>query len=362
MPGHNPKLLVLGQLNHIHVIHMSYALAERGFDVVIAGQSREGFGEIPEPEHGVELIELPSASGRTIRGISSQVRAVRRVIRAVRPDVVFGHWLCGYAAFAAVAGARPLASMAWGSDVLLANRFQRLANKIALRRSALAVGDSQNLCSAMAALGGDPASIVNITWGVDMERFSPAPDRAAIRVALGLPEGRLVLSPRSLLPVYNPEVVLAAFELVAERVPDAHFVMLSLYDGAHDLGPFAHHDRMHVVGHVPYEQMPDYLRAADVSVSIPSSDGSPRTVWEAMACGSPVVLSDLPWVYGELDPATEAVVVPIDAKAVADAVVGLLEDPVGAAAMAARARALTAEKHDVRLEMDRLATLMHALV
>jgi glycosyltransferase involved in cell wall biosynthesis len=81
-----------------------------------------------------------------------------------------------------------------------------------------------------------------------------------------------------------------------------------------------------------------------------------------MACGSPVVVSDLPWVHGELDPATEVVVVPIDAKAVADAVVGLLEDPVGAAAIAARARALTAERHDVRLEMDRLATLIHALV
>ena len=362
MPDRNPRLLVLGQLNHIHVIHMSYALAERGFDVVIAGQSREGFGEIPEPEHGVRLIELPSASGRTLRGIASQIRAVRKVIREVKPDIVQAHWLCGYAAFAAIAGARPLVSMAWGSDVLRANRAQRIANRIALRRSVLAVGDSQGLCDAMEALGAAPSMIANITWGVDIDRFSPATDRAAVRSQLGLPEGPLVLSPRSLLPVYNPDVVLKAFGLVADRVPDAQFVMLSLYDGAHDLGPLPHPDRMHIVGHVPYERMPDYLRAAEVSVSIPSSDGSPRSVWEAMACGSAVVLSDLPWLRGEVDPTSEAVVVPIDAEAVADAVVGLLEDPDRAATMSANARALAVQRRDVRVEMDRLASLIHDAV
>jgi hypothetical protein len=36
------------------------------------------------------------------------------------------------------------------------------------------------------------------------------------------------------------------------------------------------------------------LPGAGGLLSIPSSDSSPRSVWEAMACGCPVVLPDLP--------------------------------------------------------------------
>jgi glycosyltransferase involved in cell wall biosynthesis len=50
-----------------------------------------------------------------------------------------------------------------------------------------------------------------------------------------------------------------------------------------------------MLGSVPAERMPDVYRAADVVASIPSSDSSPRSVWEALACGSSVVVSDLPW-------------------------------------------------------------------
>ncbi len=46
-----------------------------------------------------------------------------------------------------------------------------------------------------------------------------------------------------------------------------------------------------------------YYRAADVAVSIPTSDGTPKSVQEALACGAVPVLSDLPslheWVQHE---------------------------------------------------------------
>jgi glycosyltransferase involved in cell wall biosynthesis len=40
--------------------------------------------------------------------------------------------------------------------------------------------------------------------------------------------------------------------------------------------------------------MPDYYRLADVTVSIPSSDGTPMSVLESMACGTPVLVSNIP--------------------------------------------------------------------
>lgn len=353
---------MLGQINHLHVAHMANELSQRGLEVTIAGMRRPGYGTQPTVLPDIDVVELPLASGSTPIGIASQVRAIHRLLRDRRPDVVQAHWLCGYGAFAAIAGARPLVTVAWGSDVLRASRVQRLANRIALRRSALATGDSVELCEAMIALGAPPEKVAHITWGVDLERFTPGVDRAALRRRLGFPDGRIVLSPRSLQPIYNPKVIVEAFSQVAARTPDVHLVMLSLYEGQHDLGVLPVPDRIHIVGHVPYDAMPDYLRAADVCVSVPSSDGSPRTVWESMACGTPVVLSDLAWVDLELDRATDALVVPIDPAAIADAVSRLLDHPAEAAAMAASARARAVATRDVRSEMDRLAALIRGVV
>ena len=44
-----------------------------------------------------------------------------------------------------------------------------------------------------------------------------------------------------------------------------------------------------------------YYADADVCVSIPSSDSSPFSVYEAMATKTPVIVSDLPWVSENFD-------------------------------------------------------------
>jgi glycosyltransferase involved in cell wall biosynthesis len=72
--------------------------------------------------------------------------------------------------------------------------------------------------------------------------------------------------------------------------------------------------------------MPDVYRAADVVVSIPSSDSSPRSVWEALACGASVVVSDLPWAREELVDGKQALLTKLDPIAVAGAIDRALDD------------------------------------
>ena len=70
-----------------------------------------------------------------------------------------------------------------------------------------------------------------------------------------------------------------------------------------------------------------YRRAA-VAVSVPSSDGTPQSVLEAMACGAVPVLSDLPSLREWVDDGREAFLVPAgDSAAVASAISRLLTEP-----------------------------------
>ncbi len=358
------RLLMLGSVNHPHVEHLALAMRDRGFDVVVAGDTVPGLPRSVLEGAGVRLRAAPPVARRSPRGAAGHVRWIRRLLREERPDVVHAHWLCGFAAFAAVAGARPLVSMAWGSDVYRAHGLRTLANRVALRRSTIAMADSRDLLEALGPLGAQPGRRVLVNWGVDLARFAPAAadERAALRERLGLGPGPVILSMRSLMPIYNPRLLLAAWERVGAAHPDAQLVLKHMGVVTTTVGELPHPERVHVVGHVPYERMADYYRAADVAVSIASSDSAPRSVFEAMACGTPCVLSDLPWVHEQIADGREALVVPIETAAVAAALERLLDDPAAARAMGMRGRALTERHHDEGAQMDRLAATYRGLL
>ena len=57
--------------------------------------------------------------------------------------------------------------------------------------------------------------------------------------------------------------------------------------------------------------MPFYATDADVVLSVLSSDSSPRSVYESMACGTPVNVTELPWYHGKFEKAIDLLKVPI---------------------------------------------------
>src|SRR3954451_4217618 len=188
-----PTLLMIGSMNHPHVEHLALAMRERGFDVLVAGDAVASLPPSILPGEGVRTFPAPRLKRGGARGAAAHVRWIRGLLREQRPDPVHAHWLCGFACFAALAGAEPLVAMAWGSDVFRAGRVKRVANRVALRRSALAMADSRALMEAMVDLGAAEPSVMVMSWGVDLDHFRPAVNgRHAVRTALGLPEGRMI--------------------------------------------------------------------------------------------------------------------------------------------------------------------------
>jgi glycosyltransferase involved in cell wall biosynthesis len=94
---------------------------------------------------------------------------------------------------------------------------------------------------------------------------------------------------------------------------------------------------VHFLGHV--SAVGDFLAAGDVFVFPSLYEGMPGAVIEAMAMGLPIVASDIPSVREVVEPGTNALLVdPTDDRALAGAIVALLDDPERRRAFGAESR------------------------
>jgi glycosyltransferase involved in cell wall biosynthesis len=226
---------------------------------------------------------------------------------------------------------------AWGSDVYLTDEADVGADATLV--------NSEHMRRTLIARGAAPERLHLVDLGVDLERFRPAPDA---------PASPVILSPRAPTPLYNLDVVVAGFELLRERVPDATLVL------AHGDLPLPDELRLpagaRALRDVPHEDMPGLLRAATAVVSIPSSDGSPNCIWEALAGGVPVVASDLPQLRERLGDDIVRFIVPTR-DALSAALHDLVTQPAVHARVAAAGRAWARANVDAREQLARLAAV-----
>jgi glycosyltransferase involved in cell wall biosynthesis len=357
------RVLVAGWLNSPHVASWAEAVVAAGHEVGVAGRVVRGWPELelPVPAHRLETFWPPPLRGLRM---SSELG---RVAAAFEPDVVHAHYLPEYGWMAAREGLGPLVCSAWGSDVLTGGWVNLRRSRRALDAAELVLADSDHLAQETRALAGRDVQVEVVRWGLDLERFAPGEQRAA-REVLGLPlEGQLVAGIRGLKPIYNPELLLEAFARARASHPEARLLLKhpqnevppAVRDAIQRLGLA---DAVTILGSVPAEGLPDVYRAADVVVSITSSDSSPRSVWEALACGRPVVVSDLPWARDELVADEEAVLTPLDAEAVAEAIARVLDDDALFRRLGANGRALAVAELDPAVCSARIDALYRAVV
>ncbi len=152
--------------------------------------------------------------------------------------------------------------------------------------------------------------------GVDLARFR-AGDRSRARESLGIAARKVVLCPRGLGGYLNSDVILEAAALVAARIPGALFLFVSGVGQTTELEK--HRERARALGiadmcrwegQAPWEAMPAYYHAAEVMVSISSRDSLPTCMLEAMACGVPVIMGDIPPVREWVDDGVTGFLVP----------------------------------------------------
>jgi glycosyltransferase involved in cell wall biosynthesis len=243
---------------------------------------------------------------------------LKRVINEVNPDVIQTGPLQTAAFLAALTGFEPLISMSWGYDLLInaeRNAAYRWVTRFTLNHSAVMVGDCDTIRQKAISFGMDDDHIVTFPWGVEIEHFSPkeypVPGRKSpLRERYGWDDDTFVLlSTRAWEPIYGVEVIARAFTNVAKERPDIRLLMLGNGSQAGLLRKIFSqagvHDQVHFPGQVGSADLPNYYRTADLYVSASHSDGSSISLLEAMACGCPVLVSDIPGNREWVDPGVQ---------------------------------------------------------
>ncbi len=223
----------------------------------------------------------------------------KEALRRIHPDVVHAGPLQKSALLVALAGCHPLVSMSWGSDLLMDARrgIGRWGAKLTLNRSDVLLCDCQAVKQRAQALGMSPERIVIFPWGVNLSHFNPQ-GSAEARRKLGWGLDFVLLSARMWEPIYGVDLLVKAFIQAAQRLPKLRLIMLGdgsqrtlIYDLLADAGL---KDRVHFAGMVANASLPDYYRSADLYISASHSDGSSVSLLEAMACGLPSLVSNIP--------------------------------------------------------------------
>jgi len=345
-----------------------------------------------------EIEQVQWAGGRGPARLSDGPRLlfdIKRVIRRVKPDLIQAGPLQRAAFLAALTGFRPILSMSWGYDLLVdANRNAawRWATRFTLKHSAVLLGDCQTIRQLAIAHGMPDERIVTFPWGIDLDHFYPAPLRAkpptvssgtehrsvgvrrkarswGVRSAAqaGQQSRFVILSTRGWEPIYGVELIARAFVTAARQCPELQLIMLGNGSQAPLLRRiFAKgnvEEQVVFPGQVKFAELPRYYQVADLYVSASHSDGSSISLLEAMACGRPVLVSDIPgnreWVPplppGGIEGGQVGWLFPDgDADALAQAILHAVEQRDHLPEMGRRARALAEQRADWKQNFPRL--------
>ena len=117
------------------------------------------------------------------------------------------------------------------------------------------------------------------------------------------------------------------------------------------------------VGRIPHAELPHYLTASQVYLTVPSVDATAVSLLEAMATATAIVCSDLPSATEWIEEGVSGrVVAPRDLEGLSRATLDLLGDPAARAAFGARTLELVRARADHHRNMARVAEIYRQLI
>jgi glycosyltransferase involved in cell wall biosynthesis len=281
---------------HDHRFLSALAGTEHEVFYVRLQRGRRQTEDRPVPER-IHQVQWAGGSGEfRWRDLPRLAGDFRRLAGEIRPDIVHAGPIQTCGLVATLAGAQPRLIMSWGFDLMQdvdRNAWWRWATRFVLRRAAYFTSDCQATRDRAVACGMDPQRTIVFPWGVDLEYFQPVAGDTGTRAY-----GFTLFCNRSWEPRYGVDVLARAFVKVARQREDVSLLMLGGGSQAAAIRKIFENggvsDRVTFAGQVSQTDLPRHYHMADLYISPSHVDGSSVSLMEALACGLPCLVSDIP--------------------------------------------------------------------
>lgn len=307
-------------------------LLDEGYQGVTVVQSEGYFGamlnRVKSSSH--KLFQL-----NKIFSVKYFAKQIQQLVKDNGIEVIHAHSLYfGYLASFLPRGI-PVIFTPMGSDIILHaqdNFLYRHMAKRAFSRADIVTGDSKLLQSQGYKVGASRKKNFIIQNGVDTNIFYPRD--SGIKPKYGVSDDEVLLfSPRAITPNYNIDTIIESLALMRDDGRDVKCLFSFAFGGEYYdslkrlVKKLELDDHVIWLGRLSYEEMADHYNGADIILSVPTSDSSPKSVYEAMFCRKPVIVSDIPWSSEILSDSDCIRVAPKSSSCLSKAVVSILDDP-----------------------------------
>ncbi|MFN8414038.1 MAG: glycosyltransferase family 4 protein [Anaerolineales bacterium] len=228
----------------------------------------------------------------------------KRLVKEIKPDLIHAGPIQTCAFIAILSGFRPILTISWGFDLMddvHRNNWWEWVTRYTLKRSTFFTSDANVTKDKAIAYGMNPEKTIVFPWGVDLEHFRMQNTEGKMK------EGFVLFCNRSWETRYGVDVLARAFVKVAQQRDDVRLILL----GGGSQGPSIRkilqsggvEEYVTFGGQISQTDLPRWYHMADLYISPSHVDGSSVSLMEALACGLPCLVSDIPankeWVFDD---------------------------------------------------------------
>lgn len=307
----------------VHLLHVFMEEQHTYIDAKSESVMRES-SRIQARVASFQKLELKGRGMLKYFRLASMVRAA---MRSLDVECLLTLYAGGFGLSAFLSGYRPYAVYAIGGDVLACSGYRRWLTRLVFNRACLIPANGEYITKEALRLAPQ-ANIQCLLHGIDVERFTPLPDKPTSPI-------RIVCS-RGFQPVYNNEQLIRALSYLTNVSVEWSCSFLAggpllkaAQEEARRILPPQVLERVTFRGGVSQSELKKEFQRSHIYVSMSRYDSTSMALLEAMACGAFVVASDIapnrPWIEGNVQ---GAIPIPLDnAEALGQALIELIENP-----------------------------------
>lgn len=336
------KILYLSDILGPHDYRFLRTNVERGYDVtLLTYRDRLDQTGLEAQYYDVrnidrlKIIHKPELSENTPLNFVKRTSNLRGIVKTERPDILHAGWIQTSGFLAALSRFHPYLLMPWGSDIMYFSKNtikNRIASRFAIKKADMITVDCEYGKRILIDDFSYPADrVVVMPWDTDTEVFNSDNKDPKLKNQLGLEGKKVVLMMRIFRPEYGIEDFIKSLPAVKAAHPDARYLMLGYGPLENDLKKLASdlgvNDSIVWTGYVPQSEVVKYINISDIYVSTSLRDGSSSSLLEAMACGLPAVVTDIPGNLEWIEDGKNGLVVKrSDPSSIADGINRLIAD------------------------------------